>query len=226
VVMAYCTRCGSTLLDGARFCERCGTPVYTGPASTATPNETSSWQAQTPQSEPLGRAPSGLASQASEVARSAIQTILREVQAPDAPGEFVLGTWSDMPASSIISTAAQAMQVVQGAGRTIQDARGAVQTMQNSPEAAPMGPGTYSSMPMPTTQNAQMPTETAQGAPGAAPAYQTSQIDQTNQAYRTQQTNQAYQAQQANQAYQADKASSRESRKPTVRYSSGKKNQK
>lgn len=37
--MAFCTKCGSTLSQGAQFCVQCGTPVAAGPPAAAPPQQ-------------------------------------------------------------------------------------------------------------------------------------------------------------------------------------------
>lgn len=99
-----CPTCGADLVDGAKFCEYCGSPVDAAPApelKVAPPiqQQTNTYQQpqapQQPQNQPYGQAPQPVRAQAQYVQPGAVQS---QTLTPKCRTfgiiSFVLGLWS------------------------------------------------------------------------------------------------------------------------------------
>jgi hypothetical protein len=95
--MAFCTRCGAQIPDGAKFCTSCGAPVA-APAANPTPRpasrpaQTAPRATTTPQGGIVIDAPPG-----STVNISDAPPKFSETAVPADKGEFTLITWDEKP---------------------------------------------------------------------------------------------------------------------------------
>ena len=95
--MAFCTRCGAQIPDGAKFCTSCGAPVAAAPAANPTPRparpaQTAPRATTTPQGGIVIDAPPG-----STVNISDAPPKFSETAVPADKGEFTLITWDEKP---------------------------------------------------------------------------------------------------------------------------------
>ena len=94
--MAFCTRCGAQIPDGAKFCTSCGAPVAAAPAANPTPRpapqpaQAPPRATTTPQGGIVIDAPAG-----STVNISNTPPASAGVAAPAEKGEFTLISWDD-----------------------------------------------------------------------------------------------------------------------------------
>ena len=98
--MAFCTRCGAPLPDGARFCTKCGAPVP---------------RAQSPQpGKPVVQStPEGIVIDVPPGSTVTVSDAPQEstLSAPAGGGEFILGSWNvKIPKPAQPAQAAQAPQ--------------------------------------------------------------------------------------------------------------------
>ena len=137
--MAYCSECGARLAEGARFCKKCGTRVLQTPTGSVNGAAAAGMgaTAQTAGANAVEQAAgAGIAAagQAVNTVRDVASAAAGLFEAPEAGGEFVIGTWS---APSLEAAVAQAVQEAQRvAQQTTRNAQ-AIQDVQGAARQAP-----------------------------------------------------------------------------------------
>lgn len=90
--MAYCRKCGAELSEGAQFCRKCGAGVEKNTIAKKTSTGKTAGERN---KAAAGNKRTAAAKQTAAAAKQVIEWLETSVEAPDAPGEMVISTWSN-----------------------------------------------------------------------------------------------------------------------------------